>query len=178
MTDLNDLTDTDIVLNFSQAMTDLYPTMTKIGAYAYDPYDDIVELLFYNMVYSTFSRKYDVNIRESQSHKYEFSPQQDYNFLKMHHIEVVFKNDDVKVMVGNQEKSVSEIASEDNIIIFRNFGDAKHSLTFGIDEEKAPQVAFNKTCFRVLDEDGKMLNQFHSCWVDNKDVDFKFVTAQ
>lgn len=44
--DLQSLTDTDILLNFGNTLTDLYPHLIPIEAFAYDSWDDMVMPFF------------------------------------------------------------------------------------------------------------------------------------
>ncbi|MEB9972525.1 hypothetical protein P4K82_13165 [Bacillus cereus] len=53
--DLQSLTDTDTLLNFENTLTDLYPHLIPIAAFAYDSWDDIVMPLFFEMIYRTFA---------------------------------------------------------------------------------------------------------------------------
>lgn len=68
---LQKLSDTEIMLNFAQALGALYPFMKKVGAHCYDPYDEITEPLFYSLVYGAFSFKYGVNLNQKGCHVYD-----------------------------------------------------------------------------------------------------------
>ena len=68
---LQEVSDTDIVLNFSRALTALYPHMKTVYAHCYDPYDDVVEPLFHALVYCAFSAKYGISVSEQTCHRYD-----------------------------------------------------------------------------------------------------------
>lgn len=63
------VSDTQIVLNFAEALTALYPLMKKVFAHCYDPYDDVVEPLFQSLVYYTFAGKYPAPLQIVATHK-------------------------------------------------------------------------------------------------------------
>ena len=66
-------TDTEIVLNFQRAITDLYPRLIPISAYCYDAWDEIVERLFCAMTDDVVAWKYGVSVPWAHHHKYGLS---------------------------------------------------------------------------------------------------------
>lgn len=68
---LKNLSDTEIMLEFSRLLASIYPHLVMTHNHCYDPYDDISENLYFNFVHSTFSGKYGSIIDRQETHKYE-----------------------------------------------------------------------------------------------------------
>jgi hypothetical protein len=94
---LQGISDTSILMNFQQAIVSLYPHLIPIYAFAYYSWDDIVEPIFYEMVYNTFAFKYGVDINWDEIHTYMFSLR---CYKGINHIECIPKHHTFKALVN------------------------------------------------------------------------------
>jgi len=172
---LLNLSDTQILLNFSDALAALYPYMFKISAHCNDAYDDIIEDLFLNMVHYTFAEKYGVILKREDIHMYEMYGNAENTFRSKHRIEVSFRRPDAEVLSHGKKIKADSLLEDGNRLVFINFGDGIYNLTMEEDFADYEAVHFNKTVFIVLNEKGVPLDSFGSCWVNNEDLKYKFV---
>jgi hypothetical protein len=86
---LKNLSDTEIMLEFSRLLTSIYPHLVKTQNHCYDPFDDISENLYFNFVHSTFSGKYGFVIDRQETHKYGFSL---HCYRHINHISIIPKD--------------------------------------------------------------------------------------
>ena len=131
---LQELSDTEILLNFQQAITNLYPYLIPIHSFAYDPWDDIVERLFYQMVYKTFSFKYGIDIKWEEAYRYEYSLSCS---KEIHHIECISKYQKFKALVNFKWIEIDKKKLKKKVLVFKSFGDGEHFISGGLDIEKA-----------------------------------------
>ncbi|MCQ9285173.1 hypothetical protein NQ129_25740 [Priestia aryabhattai] len=172
---LSELTDTDILLNFQQAITSLYPPLIPIHAHAYDAWDDIVIPLFYEMVYNTFTYKYGIEIEPNETHAYMFSLR---CYEGIHHIECFPKMEPFKGILNNDHFEVNDEDLKGKRLIFKSFGDSVHYLTTGLDTENTAAVNFElvevdvicSQSNRITDIDGST-----SFFIHKDDVEFTFI---
>ena len=86
---LKNLSDTEIILEFSRLLISIYPHLVKTRNHCYDPFDDISENLYFNFVHSTFSGKYGAITDRQETHKYGFSL---HCYRQINHISITPKN--------------------------------------------------------------------------------------
>ena len=170
---LVNLTDTEIMLEFSKLLTSIYPHLVKIYAHHYDPYDKISEDLFYSFVYSTFSAKYGAIINRNEIHKYAFNL---HCYHKIHRIQIKPKSFPLAlVSAPGHVATLTEDFLKGKDLIFIQFGDTENNLT-GDAPNNLAAVNFNFTQFTIVDsKTGLNFRNYHPCWVNNKLVDFDLV---
>lgn len=137
---LGKITDTEILLNFQKAISSLYPHLIPIYAFAYDSWDDIVEPLFFEMVYNTFAFKYGVNIKFHETHTYMITLG---SYRGINHIECIPKQSSFDALVDGEWIIINECTLVDKVIIFKSFGDGEHFLTGGLEIGEAYNVGFD-----------------------------------
>ncbi|MGG0391607.1 hypothetical protein ABEZ76_27060 [Priestia megaterium] len=172
---LSELTDTEILLNFQQAITSLYPHLIPIHAYAYNAWDDIVMPLFYEMVYNTFAYKYGIEIEPDETHTYMFSLRY---YQGIHHIQCFPKSSSFKGILNNDYFEVNEEILKGKRLIFKSFGDTVHYLTTGLDIENTDAVNFELVEIDVVCAQSNRLTDVEGCttfFIHKDDVEFMFI---
>ena len=171
---LQGLSDTSIILNFQKAITNLYPYLIPIYAYCYDSWDDIVEPLFYEMVYKTFSFKYGIVINWNETHKYEYT----LGCCKgRHHIECIPKYQNFKALVNNEWIVIDKNNLNEKRLVFKSVGDGEHHLTGSMYIEEAYTVKFNLVEVVIVSAlTGLSLDEITvTVFINIDDLDFEFV---
>ncbi|MDS0526569.1 hypothetical protein NNC19_12830 [Clostridium sp. SHJSY1] len=169
------LSDTEILLNFCNTLKSLYPHLIPIIAFAYDSWDDIVEPLFYQMVYVTFQYKYGITVLEKESHTYNipFSCYERFN-----HIECIPKSLYLRVLVNGSWNVLRQEDLLNKLLVFKAFGDGRHFLTGGLDVEEAHKVEFDLVEIEIVDViTGICLSEYNNStiFVSKEDVNFEFI---
>ena len=169
--DLQGITDTEVLLNFQQAITNLYPHLIPIYSFAYDPWDNIVERLFYQMVYKTFSFKYGIDIKWEEAYRYEYSLGCS---KEIHHIECIPKYPKFKALANFEWIEIDEKKLQNKVLVFKCFGDGEHSISGGLEFEKAKNVKFDlvevKFASALTGE-----TELDTVYIHKDDLDFEFV---
>jgi hypothetical protein len=149
---LEAISETEIIINFQVALTNLYPQLIPIHAFCYDAWDDIVEHLYYEMVWKTFSWKYGIKIKKINTHGYGFEFNEG-----THHIVCHPKNELVCSSDGTSIK-ISDLNGPE--LIFKEFTDGIHYLSGSINVEAAKNVKFNYVRADLLYmEDGDIIKK-------------------
>ncbi|WP_407545278.1 hypothetical protein [Priestia sp. HNGD-A6] len=172
---LSELTDTDILLNFQQAIKSLYPHLIPIHAHAYDAWDDIVIPLFYEMVYKTFTYKYGIEIEPNETHAYMFSLR---CYEGIHHIECFPKMAAFKGILNNDYFEVNNGELKGKRLVFKSFGDSVHYLTTGLDTENTDAVNFELVEVDVICAQSNRITDIDGCtsfFIHKDDVEFTLV---
>ncbi|WP_341284873.1 hypothetical protein [Priestia megaterium] len=172
---LSELTDTDILLNFQQAITGLYPHLISIHAHAYDAWDDIVIPLFYEMVYKTFTYKYGIEIEPNETRAYMFSLRR---YEGIHHIECFPKMAPFKGILNNDYFEVNDEELKGKRLVFKSFGDSVHYLTTGLDTENTDAVNFELVEVDVICSQSNRITDIDGCttfFIHKDDVEFMFI---
>jgi len=172
---LSELTDTDILLNFQQAITSLYPHLIRIHAHAYYAWDDIVMPLFYEMVYTTFAYKYGIEIEPNETHTYMFSLR---CYQGIHHIECFPKMESFKGILNNDYFEVNDKDLKGKRLIFKSFGDSVHYLTTSLDTGNTDAVNFELVEIDVICSQSNRLTDIDGCttfFIHKDDVEFVFI---
>lgn len=171
---LMDLSDTNILLEFSKLLTSSYPHLIRIGAFCYDPYDNFAESLYYNFVYTAFSSKYGAIIDSHQIHRYGFTL---HSYHKIHHIEIKPKSYPLTLVSKSIEHvSLTEGQLKNKELIFISFGDTINNLSGHADEVDAKTVNFNFTEFAMIDnKTGLYFRNANHFWVENSLIDYELV---
>ena len=172
---LSELTDTDILLNFQQAITSLYPHLIPIHAHAYDAWDDIVIPLFYEMVYKTFTYKYGIEIEPNETHAYMFTLR---CYEGIHHIECFPKMASFKGILNNDYFEVNDEELKGKRLVFKSFGDSVHYLTTGLDTENTDAVNFELVEVNVICSQSNRITDIDGCttfFIHKDDVEFMFI---
>ena len=140
------LSDSEILLNFAVALEAVFPFMHTVHADRYDPYDDVVEPLFWALVYSTFAGKYGVAVPKKGCAAYEMSVP---DYAVLHHVRVRPRGAAL-ALVGKtwaQYEGPLELA-------FMGFGDGRLWLS-GEESEDDPQFkGFGLVRVQPLDSSG------------------------
>ncbi|NOU94583.1 hypothetical protein GC093_15340 [Paenibacillus sp. LMG 31456] len=176
--ELLNVTDTSILINFSDALTSLYPHLVPIHAFAYDAWDDIVIPLFYEMVYESFSFKYGITITPSEVHPYMYTLP---CYRGLHHIECTLNKPNIEGFINFEWINVEKQDLENYLIIYKSFGDGYNFLTGGITKEQASEVHFNLVEVEVVSvETGCKVdgNKYKTMFIRKEDLDFEFVAEE
>ena len=172
---LENISDTHILLNFQRAVISLYPHLVPILAHCYDPWDDLSEDLFYQMVYGTFAWKYGVPISSKEHHKYAFSK---HCYRKIHHIECIPKQKVIPMICNEEQVSLSSEDLSGRVLVFREFGDSKYWLSGEIEPSEASNVKFDHTAVEIVSlESGFRFRDLseNSYFIHNDHLDYSFV---
>ena len=172
---LKDLSDTEVLLNFCNALKSLYPNLIPIFAFAYDSWDDIIEPLFHKMVYVTFKYKYGIKVLEKESHTYNI-PHQSYKGFN--HIECIPKSSSLKALVNGNWIMLKREDLANKLLVFKSFGDGMHFLTGGLDVKEAYGVTFDLVEVDLVDSITEVsLREYKdsTIFVNKEDINFEFV---
>lgn len=157
---LKEISDTEIVLNFNNAIVSLYPHLIPVYAHAYDTWDNIVEPLYFQMVYNTFCFKYGFNIKFSDVHHYNYTKK---CYRGLHHIECVPRKTSFRTLLNGLGTTIDGKQLTNQIIIFKSFGDGVHFLTGGLDASEAPNVGFHLVEVDIVcKETGNHLKEYNN----------------
>jgi len=171
---LTTVSDTEILLNFSKGIMALYPYLVKIQAHSYDSWDEIVEDLFFKMVYKTFAFKYGVTVSIDKCLRYEshFS-----NISGHIHIECIPKTLPVQAVSLDQVYEINNKLIKGKKLVLISFGDGKHFLTGGYNAEDVKEMNFNYTEIQLVDRSTGLLTDRNlpSIFVPNEQLEYKFV---
>lgn len=171
---LKNLSDTEIMLEFSRLLLSVYPHLVKTHNHCYDPFDDISENLYFNFVHSTFSGKYGCIIDEDETHKYGFSL---HCYRHINHISITPKNYPF-TCVSSQGQTTFKDKQEidDKEFVFIQFGDRQNYLSGDRDQVDIETVNFDFVNFVMIDKkSGLNFRNLDSLWVDKNLVDFELV---
>ncbi|MWC30250.1 hypothetical protein [Paenibacillus sp. MMS18-CY102] len=164
---LKEVSDTAILLNFSNALTSLYPHLVPIHANAYDAWDDIVEPLFHEMVYQTFAFKYGLSLSRSQVHTYGVTLR---SYRGICHIECTPKSYPLAVFKNHEWVQTDEFFFEGKPMIFKSFGDGVNFLSGGIMIGARSEVHFNLVEIELI-----ATGPIETLYISKEDLNFAFV---
>ncbi len=163
------------MLNFSNALNDLYPHLIPIVAFSYDSWDEIVEHLFFQMVYETFSYKYGVHLNCENSHTYNYTLN---NYRRINHIECKPKQIPLKILINGNWKSLKQEDLIAKSMVFKAFGDGMHCPSGGLSKKEASNVRFNLVEVDFVEKGtGRRISDSLSdqCLIDKEDIYFDFI---
>ncbi len=173
--ELTSISDTDIMLNFSNALNALYPHLIPVVAFSYDSWDEIVEHLFFYMVYETFSYKYGVSLNYEDSHTYNYTLN---NYRRINHIECRPKQVPIKILINGNWRTFEQEDLINKSMVFKAFGDGKHSPSGGLSKNEASRVRFNLVEVDFVEaETGHPIGDSlgDQCLVNKEDIYFDFI---
>lgn len=171
--ELIELSDTEILINFSDALTALYPSLIPICAFAYDAWDDIIIPLYYEMVYQTFSFKYGIKIVPSKVHPYMYTLP---SYRGIFHVECIPKITRINILKNFEWVTMDIQCLEGKQVIFKSFGDGENFLTGGITKEQSANVHFNLVEVDIVStESGETDKDNSPLFIPKEDLDFVFV---
>jgi hypothetical protein len=170
------ISDTSVLLNFADALVSLYPHMKAVHAHCYDPYDDVVEPLFWALVYGTLADKYGVTIQPGECQQYEFAvgPRRCVNYIRVRpqKLPIVARTDSgAEVELNEQSIAAKEL-------IFVKFGDGTRSLTGPEDpNDRYEDVSFHLTMVQLVPERAADLSRCAAehFWLLNNALVYEFV---
>lgn len=173
---LASISDTSVLLNFAEALAALYPHLRTVRAHCYDPYDEVIEPLFWALVYGTFADKYGVIVPPARCHKYEFlvSQQLPANYVRVRPRQLPL----LALEDSGEPVNLTEDTFARSELVFLNFGDATHHLTSPeIEGESYDDVTFHLTRAQLVEahkasascEDRVLV------WLRNDSVTYEFV---
>jgi len=167
---LLEVSDSQVLLNFASALDALYPLLRTVHADRYDPYDDVVEPLFWGMVFSTFAGKYGVAVPKKSCVGYEMSVP---DFTVLHHVRVR-PREHARARIGGEwtkYEAIDELA-------FVGFDDGQLWLS-GHESEGDPEFGgFDLVRVEPLDSTGVPVGQGSWLWFQRNEVDYEFVRAE
>jgi hypothetical protein len=147
----------------------LYPHLIPIHAFAYDPWDDIIEPLFFEMVYNTFTYKYGISIKRKEAHNYNLTLN---CFKGINHIQCIPKATIYQAFINEEWFEMEK--NKERILIFKSFGDGVHFLTGGLDIHDAHKVGFDLVEVELVCTN-TMVTTNSSYFVNIEDIDFVFI---
>jgi len=169
------VSETDILLNYSDFLAAAYPFLTKIDAGSYDPWDDFTEPTFHEMVYEVLKYKFGNRNSKKEHNPYGFSR---YNYRFINHIEVEPLAYPVEVTVAGTRQVLSREEMEGKRLVFKQFGDGLHSLTFFVEPAQLKDVSFGLIEVDIFEEMSgltyKNLSK-SSFWIDKNSVFYHYV---
>ncbi len=177
---LINLGDSEILLNFSDTLKDIYPHLLPIQAYAYDSWDDIVEPLFYQMVYVTFAYKYGINLSYKNCHIYD-SCLDNNKRINCNHIECVPKSFPLKARINMNWVTLQQEDLFNKSMVFISFGDGVHYLTGGLDEGDAKDVAFDLIRIEIIDKTTRLKiseTDNDDMFIHKNDINYVFIAEE
>ena len=168
------LSDTEIVLEFPNLLSSVYPHLIKVYAHCYDPFDEIAESLFYSFVYKTFESKYGIPVNYSETHRYAFDL---HCFQRINHIQVKPKNYPFTLIHSSGETLICEKSEfQGKAIVFIQFGDTVNNLTGGEEYVDIQTVNFNFTEIKIVDiKTGLPFRSQDNYWISNTEVEYELV---
>ena len=171
---LKNLSDTEIMLEFSSMLTSIYPHLVKTHNHCYDPFDDISENLYFNFVHSTFSGKYGSVINRQETHKYGFSL---HCYRHINHISITPKHFPFTCDSSQGQLTFKDKQEfDDKEFIFILFGDKQNYLSGDSDQVDVETVNFDFVNFIMVDKkSGLNFRNQDSLWADKNLVDFELV---
>lgn len=171
---LKNLSDTEIMLEFSSLLLSIYPHLVKTQNHCYDPFDDFSENLYFNFVHSTFSGKYGCIIDKDETHKYGFSL---HCYRHINHIIVTPKNYPFSCVNSQGQMTFKDKQElDDKEFVFILFGDKKNYLSGDKDRVNIESVNFDFVNFVMVDKkSGLNFRNLDSFWVDKNLVDYELV---
>ncbi|MBE7439197.1 MAG: hypothetical protein HS115_12125 [Spirochaetales bacterium] len=151
-------------------MEKIYPNLILINAQGYDPYDSVVEGLFYNLVYGTFAEKYGTIVPPECCWVYEMTPRNG-DALPAQFVEVIAKAP--RFRSPPPDVLHAQFDSDRFGLLFLNFGDAQHYLTSGLTREDAKRVRFNLSRVALFDRKAALFcgEEF---WLELEGVEFAY----
>lgn len=164
------LSDSEILLNFAVALEAIFPFMRTVHADRYDPYDDVVEPLFWALVYSTFAGKYGVAVPKKGCAAYEMSVP-DYSVL--HHVRVRPRGAAL-ALVGNRWARYEGSLE----LAFMGFGDGRLWLSGGESDEDPEFKGFDLVRVQPLNPSGVPVEQAAWTWFRRDEVEYQFIEAK
>ncbi|MDT3739258.1 MAG: hypothetical protein RO257_07115 [Candidatus Kapabacteria bacterium] len=172
--ELENLSDTEIMLEFSKLLTSIYPHLVKTKNYCYDPYDNISENLYFNFVHSTFSGKYGCDIEIQETHKYGLSL---HCYRHLNHILITPKNFPFTCNNSQKQLTFKDKQELDNkVFVFIQFGDKQNYLSGDSNQVNVNTVNFEFVNFVIVDKKtGLNFRNQEDLWVDSNLVDFELV---
>ncbi|UPM52590.1 hypothetical protein [Gottfriedia acidiceleris] len=168
--ELQEISDSTILLNFQNAIVSLYPHLIPIHAFAYNAWDDIIMPLFYEMVYKTFAFKYGIEVNHNETHIYMYSLS---SYKGINHIECVPKYTTFKGLVTDVWVDMDKNNLGEKVLIFKSFGDGVYFLTGGIDVNDAYNVGFNLVEVDIVC--AKTRYPLKTIFIKKDDLDYEFV---
>jgi hypothetical protein len=171
---LQNLTDTEVLLEFSKALTLLYPSLIKLRSHCYDNFDVVSENLFFDLVYYTFAGKYGAIISKTETHKYGFAL---HTYRQINHISIKPKVFPVSFTDSNGQTIVfNETDFADKEFVFIQFGDTVNLLSSDEEDLEIEKVNFDYVNFAIVDKTkGLYYRNTDHYWVDKFSVDFDLV---
>lgn len=171
---LQNLTDTEILLEFSKALTLLYPSLVKLRSHCYDNFDNVSENLFFDLVYYTLAGKYGAIISKTETHKYGFTL---HTYRHINHISIKPKAFPISFTDSNGQTILfNETDFADKEFVFIQFGDTVNLLSSDEEDLLIDKVNFEYVNFAIVDRaKGLYFRNSDHYWVDKHLVDFDLV---
>ena len=171
---LQNLTDTEILLEFSNILTLLYPSLVKLRSHCYDNFDNVSEDLFFNLVYSTLSGKYGAIIHKNETHKYGFTFQSNKH---LNHISIKPKSFPISFIDSNGERiQYAETEFTDKEFVFIQFGDTINNLSSDDESLFIDKINFEYVNFTIVDKrKGLHFHNSDNFWIDKNLVDYDLI---
>ena len=172
------LTDSEILLNYSEFLVHAYPFLMKIDAACYNLFDDFCYATFYEMVYKVFADKYQKKITYEETHKYGMTL---HSYIKISHIEVLPKIVPFIVTNMDNEIVIDEKMMRNNAIVFKSFGNGINWLSGSIEKEDLANVNFSKAEIELFEKtSGLRYRKYKDCcfWINKDQVDYVFVSEE
>lgn len=172
---LSGLSDTEIIMEYSKALTSLYPHLIKLEAYCDDDFDDISRKLFVEIVYNTFLFKYGIPLTEKNCHKLGFYL---HCFRYINHIECIPKAYPIKTDPDSGDMLTKKDLEGKTLNLVSIVPKDFHP-TDEIEKSELPEeIIFDHVIISIASEDSgyKYKNEkFEDLLVDINELNFEFV---
>lgn len=170
---LQELSDTDIMMNFLEIIEKIYPNLIHVKAYCYDSWDAIIEPLYFTTVFETFSWKYGIKIERENCHIYESEISSSYD---KNHIECRPKQYPLMgISLFEECNELSEEFLSDKRIVFVCFSDGMNTTTGSISKEEASKMKFAKAEVRIISKNDDPSLAHKPFYFGIQDIEFEFV---
>lgn len=171
---LQNLSDTDILLEFSNMLTSIYPHLIRTCNHSSIEFMSISERLYFNFVYGTLANKYGAIIERTETHTYGDSK---HCYRNIHHIFITPKSFPLICKTNSGNSFVinkKDLKSKE--LIFLRFGDIENFPLLGDKFFNPEKVHFNDVFFVMVDKKtGYNFRNYENLWIAKNRVDFELI---
>ncbi|MDR3238183.1 MAG: hypothetical protein LBT84_06750 [Spirochaetia bacterium] len=169
---MQNISETEIMLNYSDFLKSSYPYLLKID-YCYDPYDDFLAGTFSTMVHDVFLYKYGISLKD-RKRLYQYGLTMS-SYRNHFHIEITPKKYPV-IINFDESKKVFENNNDQIKFVFKSFTDGIRNLGGHYEEdENMPPNMVEMDIFYV--DTGKIVEEYENNYatIDKEDIEFEYV---
>ncbi len=171
---LQEISDTEILLEFSELLTSMFPHLRKTYNHCFYQYDKLSKDLYANFIAYTFSHKYGAEISTREFHAYGDSL---HCYRKINRIELRPKNFPFVCKTSSGETFIIHPKDlKSKMLVFIVFGDFDNFLAMDDKYIDAANVSFDLVNFVMVDrKTGYNFKVQDNLWAGKHDVEFELV---